>query len=253
MNYELDAGAGRGLQLGLIVLSTDETLEYEARRGLAGREANLLHTRIPAQAEVTPEDLATMAARMTESARLLPQGLDAVAYGCTSGATVIGPDRVAALIREAHPGVPVTDPMSAVIKALRALEARRIAMVTPYVEAVTHPMRAHMADHGIETVRALNFGESTDRTVARITERSTERAILEAGAEGGVDAVFVSCTNLRSFGIIETAEARLGLPVISSNSALMWHLLGLAGQDGTGWGPGQLYAIRPPAPEEMRP
>ncbi|WP_397543946.1 maleate cis-trans isomerase family protein [Roseovarius salis] len=241
MNYELDEGAGAGLRLGLIVLSTDETLEYEARVALAGREANLLHTRIPAQADVTTESLATMAARMTESAALLPQGLDAVAYGCTSGATVIGPERVGALIRQAHPGVPTTDPMSAVIAALRDLGARRIAMVTPYLEEVTRPMRAHLSAHGIETVRALNFGERTDRTVARIAERSTRDAILEAGSGGGVDAVFTSCTNLRSFGVIEDTEARLGLPVISSNSALLWHLVGLSGQDGTGWGPGQLF------------
>ena len=253
MNYELDEGAGGGLRLGLIVLSTDETLESEARRVLAGHEANLLHARIPARTEVTPADLATMAEAMTATAALLPRGLCAVAYGCTSGATLIGPDRVAALIREAHPGVPVTDPMSAVIKALRALQVRRIAMVTPYVEAVAQPMRAHLAAHGIETVRALNFGEKTDRTVARITERSSERAILAAGAEGGIDAVFTSCTNLRSFGIIEAAESRLGLPVISSNSALMWHLLGLAGQDGTGWGPGRLHAIRPPVAKDARP
>ena len=86
MEYELDAGAGNGRRLGLIVLSTDETLEWEARGILARRDLNLLHTRIPARAEVTPEDLASMAPELTRSAALLPQGLSVLGYGCTSAA-----------------------------------------------------------------------------------------------------------------------------------------------------------------------
>ena len=98
MEYDLDGGAGSGLRLGMIVLSTDETVEYEARMALAGRDVNLLHARIPAQADVTPEDLARMAPEMTRTAALLPRGLQAVAYACTSGATIIGSDEVARLI-----------------------------------------------------------------------------------------------------------------------------------------------------------
>jgi maleate isomerase len=245
MNYDLDQGAGAGLRLGLIVLSTDETLEFEARQVIAGRDVNLLHARIPAQAHVTPEDLATMAGEMTGTAARLPHGLNAAAYACTSGATIIGPERVEALVQEAHPGVPVTNPMSATIAALNALGARRIALVTPYVASVTAPMRAHLARHGLETVSEVSFGQHEDRTVARITEESTltaMRAAVEA-AGGAADAVFASCTNLRSFGIIERAEAEFGLPVISSNSALIWHLLTCAGEPALGWGPGRLYAL----------
>ena len=241
MTYELDQGAGAGLRLGLILLSTDETLEYEARQVLAGREVNLLHTRIPARADVTPEDLATMAGEMTATAALLPQGLDGVAYACTSGATIIGPERVEALVQMAHPGVPVTNPLSSVVAALGELGMSRIAMVTPYVEEVTGPMRAALAAHGVETVSDFSFGQKEDRTVARITEASTRRAIVEAARKPGVEAVFTSCTNLRTFGILDAVEAELGIPVISSNSALMWRLLTLAGQPAIGWGPGRLF------------
>lgn len=57
----------------------------------------------------------------------------------------------------------------------------------------------------------------------------------------GVEAVFASCTKLRSFGVIDEVETRLKLPVISSNQALTWHLLHLAGIRPEGWGPGRLY------------
>ncbi len=244
MDYRLDKGAGAGLRLGLIVLSTDETLEYEARQLLTGREANLLHTRIPAQAHVTPEALRTMEAALPAAAGLLPTGLDAIGYGCTSASTVIGPQAVEDAVQAVQPGVAVTNPISAVLAALAHVGARRIALVTPYVPSVTAEMRDYMGTKGIDVVSELSFGEQDDWTVARIAENSTLTAILEAGRAPGVEAVFASCTNLRTFGIIEAAEAELGVPVISSNLALLWHLLAKAGAEAPGWGPGRLFGMR---------
>ena len=241
MKIATDTGAGGGHRLGLIVLSTDETLEFEARQVLAGRQANLMHARISSQPEVTPQTLQTMAQSLTKTAALLPADLSAIAYGCTSAATIIGPERVQNLIQKTHPGVPVTNPMSAVIAGLRAVGASRIALVTPYLTSVTAPMRAHLLHNGIEVVSEISFAESDDRKVARISEATTRAAVLDAGRAKGVEAIFVSCTNLRSFGVINAVETRLDLPVISSNQALIWHLLHLADIRPTGWGPGRLY------------
>ena len=54
-------------------------------------------------------------------------------------------------------------------------------------------------------------------------------AIVRVGAGADCEAVFASCTNLRATGVIAEAEARLGKPVITSNQALAWHMLRLAG------------------------
>ena len=243
MDYRLDDGAGGGTRLGMVVLSTDETLEFEARQVFAGRNLNLMHARIPFEPAVTPETLHAMKARIADTAALLPGGLRVVAYGCTSASVVIGPDVVAGEVRRAHPGVAVTDPITAVGVALSALNARRIALVTPYLARVARPMRDHLAAQGTETVSAICFGEGDDRRVARIAEASTLAAVLGAGRADGVEAVFASCTNLRAFGLIEEAEAILGVPVISSNLAMIWHMLRLAGVDARGWGPGRLFAL----------
>ena len=241
--YELDAGFGNGPRLGMIVLSTDESIENEARSVMAGRDVSLLHARIPAQAEVTPVALATMEAEMPATAALLPRGTQAIAYACTSGATVIGPERVQALVRQHHPDCVVTNPITAVVAALQALKAHRIAFVTPYVPEVNAPMRAFLAKNGIETVAEASFEQKDDWTVARITESSTCKAMIDIGKSVKCDAVFASCTNLRTFGIIEEVEAELGVPVVSSNQALIWHLLKLAGAEAKGWGPGRLFAL----------
>ncbi|WP_138934346.1 maleate cis-trans isomerase family protein [Roseovarius arcticus] len=241
MKYVSNNGAGGGARLGLIVLATDETLEFEARQVLAGRDVQLLHTRIPMQSEITPATLAQMDADMPIAAALLPAGLDVIGYGCTSGATVIGQARVAAQVRSKHPSAAVTDPISAVIAALGHLGARHIGMVTPYVASVTAPMRALLATNGIETLAEVSFAEGDDRRVARIDPASTRAALLEAANTPGIDALFASCTNLQTYPIIKEVEALSGLPVVTSNQALMWHMLRLAGVDAVGWGPGLLF------------
>lgn len=240
--YELDAGYGEGVRMGLIVLSTDESLENEARMVLAGRPVSLLHARIPAQPDVTPDSLRRMADEMTATAARLPRGLDVIGYGCTSASTIIGPDKVAALIQQAHPGVKVSTPITAVTAALKALGVGRIGYGSPYVQSVTAPMREFLAGQGIDTVAETSFDQSDDYTVARITEGST-RNMLESLAETpDAEGFFTSCTNLRTFGIIDAVEAATGRPVVSSNQALLWHMLHLAGVDARGWGPGRLFS-----------
>ncbi|WP_296765035.1 Asp/Glu racemase [Sediminimonas sp.] len=241
--FETDGGFGSLGRLGLIVLSTDESLENEARLVLGNRAVSLVHTRIPAEADVTPETLGMMEHRLPEAARLLPQGQGAIGYGCTSASTLIGPERVADLVRTENPGAQVSNPISAVVAALDALDVRRIAYVSPYLPTVTAPMRAYLQARGVDTLIEDSFAEGNDRTVAHISEKSTRNMVLQAALKEGVEAVFVSCTNLRTFGIIDAVEQETGLPVVSSNQALLWHMLRLAGVDARGWGPGRLFTL----------
>ncbi|NIR36339.1 MAG: Asp/Glu racemase, partial [Actinobacteria bacterium] len=83
-------------------------------------------SRIYNDPEVSPESLADMEGRIAECTEVILPGadLDVVAYGCTSGAMVIGPENVHARIHEARPGVACTTPMEAATAALQALGAK---------------------------------------------------------------------------------------------------------------------------------
>lgn len=244
LSFETDGGAGEKAALGLIVLQSDETMEREFRPLFEKADVALYHSRIPSAPEVSAASLAEMATEMPRAAALLPtsRGLDAVGYGCTSGATVIGPENVARSIREHHPHAAVTDPITAVMAALRHLGCNRIAFLTPYVAEVSSAMRALLEREGFTISAFGSFEESSEATVARVTEASLLEAIVKLGAATEADCVFASCTNLRSFNIIEEAEARIGKPVISSNLAFAWHLLVSGGLDARGLGPGRLFA-----------
>lgn len=243
MEFEFDNGAAGENALGLIVLKTDETLEVETREVFHAANIACYHARIPNHALVTTETLAQMADDLPYTASLLPAGVPfgAIGYACTSGATVIGADNVAASVHAHHSGVAVSDPITAVMTGLRALGAQKIGVLTPYVPEVTAEMRALLTAEGFEIASLGSFEQIEDRLIARISEASTLAALDAIGQETECDAVFASCTNLRTFGVLAEAERRIGKPVVSSNQALAWHMLRLAGIATKGMGPGRLF------------
>lgn len=248
--YELDDGAARRATLGLIILRVDETVESDFRRLLPAPDLRLHHTRIPSAAEVTTDTLPHMAATLTAAAALLPDtaGLDVIGYACTSGATVLGEETVTRLVNAAHPGVPVTNPLSALKTACRALGVTRLGLVSPYAAAVSESLRENLTAAGIAVTAFGSFDQREERRVARITPESVLQALLTVGRSDDCEAVFAACTNLRALDVLAEAEQRLGRPVMSSNQVLAWHMLRLAGVDDTLPQSGALAACPLPVP-----
>lgn len=231
LGYETDDGIGTRASLGLVVLQADETIEAEFRRFLDIDGVSLATSRIPSGRDVTPDTLKRMEAELPTAVDLLPPTVrfDAIGYACTSGAAVIGEAKVADIIRHVRPGVAVSDPVTAVRDACRALGVKRLGFVTPYVAEVSAAIRAKLEVDGVSIAGFGSFEQSEEGVVARIKPASTMRAILAVAEMEPCDAVFVSCTNLRVANILEEAEALTGKPVISSNQALAWHMLRKAG------------------------
>ncbi|TAL86957.1 MAG: Asp/Glu racemase [Candidimonas sp.] len=237
--YETDKGAASSARLGLIVLQADETIEMEFKRLINLNGVVVYCTRVPSGVEVTERTLAAMEVQIPVAASLLPRAaeFDVIGYACTSGATIIGSDRVAHIIHEARPATDsgnfvqtrVTDPLRAVMAACKALKVQRLGFVTPYVKDVSAAMRTTLETSGLIISAFGSFEQSEESVVARISPTSVYEAVLKVGRAALCDAVFVSCTNVRTLDILEDAERVLGLPVITSNQALAWHMLRQAG------------------------
>ncbi|MGR3759429.1 maleate cis-trans isomerase family protein [Roseobacteraceae bacterium NS-SX3] len=242
LHFQTDGGIGTRARLGVIILEADETLEHEFSRVMALPGVALYHSRIAMAPEIRPETLAGMERELPVSAGLLPSlQFGAIGFGCTSAATVIGSGNVAKAIQSVCPGAKVTDPLAAIIAAGRHLGTRRLGFVTPYLPEVSAGMRTKLEDAGFEIAGFGSFEECDDRVVSRISEASILAAIEEVAAQAPCDAVVVSCTNLRCLSILAAAEERTGVPVISSNQALAWHMLRLAGVEDPRPGFGRLF------------
>lgn len=251
MPYELADEIGYRVRIGLIVLGSDRTIEHEFRKMLNIPGVAFYESRIHNDATITPETLADMEGRIADCTRvILPEDpMDVVAYCCTSGAMVIGPENVHARIHEARPGVACTTPMEAAAAAFRALGAERICLIAPYLDEINRSMREYIIGLGFQVPIMGSWNLSNDADVARITSETTRRAAAELAVGDEVDAVFVSCTSMRLAETVDAIEREIGKPVVSSNTATAWHCLRLAGYDEEVPGFGELFR-RPLAPDD---
>ncbi len=226
-----DTGLGARARIGMVVLQSDQTIEHEFATLLRRDGIALYHARIPNEMEVTHDTLRQMEADLPVAAGLLPSSFefDVIGYCCTSGATMIGEDRVDQILRAAHPQAKTSNPITACKAALGSLKLKRIALITPYAPDVTTEMRDNLAAAGFEVNAIGSFNQTDDFKVARISSDCILAAIKEIGQRPDCDGVFVSCTSLRVMPVIAEAEAHLGKPVLSSNQVTAWHLARLAG------------------------
>lgn len=224
--YRLDPDDSKAPPMGLIVLQVDETIEPEFARYFADHPSPLFVSRVPSGLEVTSDTLSHMAQDLSRSASLLPAPREyaVVGYGCTSGSAVIGPERVAGLVRDGCRTQAVTDPLTATISACREKGISRLALLSPYIEEVNIPVIEAFGREGIEFVAVATFDERVEQRVVRISAASVIEAACSIGQSRNVEGVFMSCTNLRTYGVLGPVSERLGKPALSSNSALAWHM-----------------------------
>lgn len=230
--FETDQGIASRARLGLLVLATDFTIEHEWRAIMAGLPGVALYqSRILNDAQITPETLRAMEPRIAAATDVILPGtpLDVVAYGCTSASMAIGEEKVFERIRSVRPDAKCTTPITGAFAAFHALEARRIGVLTPYRADVNRIVADYIRARGFEVPVFGSFNEQDDCTVARITPASVRRGVSAILSTAAVDAVFVSCTSVRLAEAARGIEAETGVPITSSNHAMAWHALRLAG------------------------
>lgn len=240
----LDGGIAERAAIGLLVLATDQTMEHEFHHIIRLPGVAVYGARLYNDADISPESLRAMRELIAPATELILPGmpLDVVAFGCTSASMTLGEDEVFRQIRRARPDVACTTPITAAFAAFKALGARRIGVLTPYSPEVNAVVRAYLDAHGAEVAAFGTFDKRDDREAARISVDSIAQAIALLARGTRLDAVFVSCTSLRLAERVAEIEAEVGIPVTSSDHALAWHCLRLAGVHDVIADAGRLFA-----------
>lgn len=149
-------------------------------------------------------------------------GVRMVLYACSASSFMQGKAWHDAFLAdfERAVGVPAETSNSAMVKMLHAAGARRVTLVTPYPEWLLEPLRAFMTDNGFDVAANVGLGlEPPD--INRLGPDAAYRFAMESDVPDS-DAVFILATNFRTLEILQTLQADLGKPVMSSNQALMW-------------------------------
>jgi len=228
---ELDGGLGCRAAIGLVVLATDQTMEHEFRALISLPGVAFYQSRVFNDAEIRPDTLRAIGPRIAPSVALILPGLplDVVAFGCTSATMTLGEEAVFAEIRKVRPNVACTTPITAALAAFKAIGARSIGLLTPYAPEINASLIVDFRARGIDVAAAATFDRRDDRDAARISVRSIETAVQRLAEAPRVETVFVSCTSLRLAEAAAKLARLAGVPVTSSNHAMAWHCLRLAG------------------------
>jgi maleate isomerase len=235
---------GTRARIGLMVPSGNAICEAELHAMLPPGVVALI-TRLELRGSSEAE-LSKMLDRLEEAAGLLADARPGlIGFHCTAVST-FAPERageIPARMTRAT-GLPAVTTADAILAALEALGAKRILLVTPYIAAVHEREIAFLAAHGCAVVGGDMMGINTNAEMAQIPpEAIAAQARGAARAAPGADACFISCTAIRSAGVIEALETEIGMPVITSNQVMAWHVLRRLGLQDQPKGFGRLMTL----------
>jgi len=173
-----------------------------------------------------------MLERLEEGVELMADaGVDRLIFHCTA-VSMHAPEIPGEITRRvaAITSIPLTITSEAVLDALGALGARKIVLVTPYVQATNEREVSFLAHHGISVLRERGLGLSGGVEMGKVTpEQWFDETV--ALRDPAADAYFISCTTVRSADVIDKLEDALGKPVLTSNQAMLWRALRDTGID----------------------
>lgn len=215
----------RALRVGLMVPINNTTMEGELAAWLP-EGSTVTRVGIPRGAGLLTRE--TMPAYRDAAVALAAQHFssathDILAYGCTAAGFISGPKGDAELQAELSrvTGLPVVTTARAMVVALQAAGARRIAVVTPYQDAVNDQLTDFLADGGIAVERLATFRAPDVTALGRITAEEV-RGLAEATMGEDCDALFIGCSQLPTHAVLGGLAARFGKPALSSIQATAW-------------------------------
>jgi maleate isomerase len=213
----------RAVRIGLLIPSSNTMMEVDFVRGLPPHAT--LHTARMFMEDTTAagesrmlDEFSMGAARDIATARP-----DVVVFGCTSAGALRGDAYDSELCARisAVTSAPTLSTIQAVRSALKASGAKRIGVITPYVDELNVKIKSSIEADGIEVVRIAGLDMTENFEIARVSQQHiVDFATAVLGALD-IDLAFASCTN---FGAVQARAAiseALGVPVVTSNQAVL--------------------------------
>jgi maleate isomerase len=219
--------SARPARIGLMIPSSNTMMEVDFARDLPPGTA--LHTARMYLKDTTPagenrmlDEFALPAARDLGTARP-----DVVVFGCTSAGALRGNDYDAEVCERISEltGAPTVSTIAAVREAIEASGAGSIGVITPYVDELNEKIKASIEADGTQVAAITGLGITDNFQIAEVGHDEivafAERSLGRLAAEASIGLVFASCTNFGAMAARPAIAERLGLPVVTSNQAVL--------------------------------
>jgi maleate isomerase len=225
--------------IGLIVPSSNLTMETELPRLLGAREAALpgdrfvFHSSRMRMKHVTPEELRGMNAQTERAALELADARpDVVATACLVAIMAQGPGHhcvaeaeISSALRAEGAEAPVVSSAGALLSGIEALGAKRVAIITPYMKELTARVVDYIEDTGIEVVDALSLEVPDNLAVARLDPADLREHWRRLDLSRADALVLSACVQMPSLASIQPVEDEAGLPVLSAATSTAFRIL----------------------------
>lgn len=178
---------------------------------------------------LSPRELKKMGEKLTEAFQIFKtyDPCDLAFFSCTSGSLIGGrgyDEKLCCLCKEASGSREAYTTTTAVLQALKALEARKISIVTPYPDDVNSMEKDFFKNKGY-VVRNIEGITTEEPRNPKLISKIPPEVIYEFAVthiDHQADTLFLSCTGLMALELIAELEKRLSVPVITSNQAAIW-------------------------------
>jgi len=214
-------------RFGMIVPSSNTVIEPEfyllSLKEIRFYTSRVLHTTCNPEKLKEMGNFAERAALELSTARV-----NAILYACTSGSLIEGLDWEKNLVDKINKvsKVPAITTAGCVRDALKFMKISKINMFTPYIDEVNKKEKEFLEKSGFEVLSIKGLGITNAVEIAEVDPKIILKEALQLYQKNKeAEGMFLSCTNLRTFSIIDQLEKQTGIPVITSNQASLWGLL----------------------------
>lgn len=247
----------RTYRIGQIVPSSNTTMETEIPAMLTARQAVrperfTFHSSRMRMKKVVKAELEAMDRDSDRCALELSDArVDVLGYACLVAIMSMGQgyhrqseQRLHARTVENDAATPVVTSAGALVDGLKALGARRIAVICPYLKPLTQLVVDYLAAEGFEVIDHVALEIPDNLEVARHDpQRLLE--IYRGLRWQGADAIVLSaCVQMPSLPVIAAVEAEVGIPVVSAAVCTTYAMLRRLGLETVVPGAGALLSGR---------
>ena len=228
-NVQFDAGRNARGKIGFVLIPNEQTIEKDMINW-APKNVGMYFSRAIMPHEISTAALEKCKDTLAETAkRILPDDkLDVICFACTSGAVAVGEDISMKELIKAHPDSKATTLITGVRKALNTLGIKKLSIGTPYADELNTEMAKYFIQNDFEILNFQGMNLDYDRDMIKVSpDYLIEFAKAVDHPES--DGFLMSCGALRAMDVIDQIEDAIGKPVVTSNQAMLWECLRLAG------------------------
>ena len=229
---------GNNYRIGLIVPSSNTTMETEIPAMLRGREAILperftFHSSRMRMKSVTKEELAAMDKDSDRCAiELSDARMDAMGYACLVAIMSMGlgyhresQRRLHAVTAANGAPTPMITSAGALVEGLQAMGAKRISLIAPYMKPLTQLVIDYIQNEGIEVIDSVSLEIHDNLKVGARDPKAPAELWRQLNTKGADVIVASACVQMPSLASLPMIEAASGLPAISSAVCTTYALL----------------------------